>query len=450
MPYTSIMTDQPNWLLVSFDQWRGDWFHQPWLQIPQLKSFASTAWQPNSCITASPQCVPARASWLTGLWPSQLGITRNCDHKLLPDSPSFVRRLQENGWYTSLVGKTHWHPHSRGVDLRDSSLLLKDLGFDEFIEVAGPKALCEVSCDLTDDWINYQPSLLDLYRLDLRERHENKLLVKPSILPTHLYPDIWVANKSISQLSQLAKLSQPWFLWVSFPGPHEPWDTPEPWSFIHQEYQIPPAAGCPGWVYSQPKHSEYYLRQQEWDYKLAHDNFDEVRIDYANHMALLDSQFGRLLDALPQSDQTVISVVSDHGELLGDSNLLYKGCFLEGAIRSLALHSSHSLSPEFPRPAVIGLTDFLHSVSSSLINCSDPSVDFNRFTFSEFGSELLVTDGNYKLTVDASNNPLWATSLAVDPLEQINQLEANDLSSFPLAEFLRAAAAHRTYCADTP
>jgi len=444
------MTYQPNWLLVSFDQWRGDWFQQPWLQIPHLKRFASKAWQPNSCITASPQCVPARASWLTGLWPSQIGVTRNCDHKLPHDSPSFVRRLQENGWYTSLVGKTHWHPHSRGVDLRDSSLLLKDLGFDECIEVAGPKALCEVSCDLTDDWIAYQPSLLDLYRLDLRERHNNKLLVKPSILPIHLYPDIWIANKSISQLTQLSKLSQPWFLWVSFPGPHEPWDTPEPWSFIHQENQIPSAAACPGWVYSQPKHSEYYLRQKEWDHELAYHNFTEVRFDYANHMALLDSQFGRLLDALPQSDQTVISVVSDHGELLGDSNLLYKGCFLEGAVRSLALHHSHCLSPVLPRPAVIGLTNFLHSVCSSLIDCRDLSVDFNHFAFSEFGSELLVTDGNYKLTVDATNNPLWATSLVADPLEQINQLDSNDLTSFPLAEFLSAAAAHRTYCADTP
>lgn len=444
------MTDQPNWLLVSFDQWRGDWFHQPWLQIPQLKKFASKAWKPTSCITASPHCVPARASWLTGLWPSQLGITRNCDHKLPSDAPSFVRRLQENGWYTSIVGKTHWHPHSRGVDLRDSSSLLKDLGFDEFIEVAGPKALCEVFCDLTDDWVNYDPSLLDLYRLDLQERLENKLLVKPSILPTHLYPDIWIANKSIAQLARLTKLSQPWFLWVSFPGPHEPWDTPDPWNFTHQEYQIPPPTPCPGWVYSQPNHSEYFLRQHEWDHKLPHNDFSEVRFDYANHMALLDSQFGRLLDALPNNDQTVITVVSDHGELLGDSNLLYKGCFLEGAIQSLAFHSSSTLSPIIPQPAILGLTEFLHSVCSSLVSSSEFHVDFNQFVFSEFGSELLITDGNYKLIVDSANNPLWATSLIADPSEQINQLETNDPSSFPLAEFLSAASAHRSSCANSP
>ena len=61
-----------NWLLISFDQWRGDWLHQPWLHLPQLRRMAKQGWDGRRCYTSSPQCIPARASWLTGLTPGML------------------------------------------------------------------------------------------------------------------------------------------------------------------------------------------------------------------------------------------------------------------------------------------------------------------------------------------------------------------------------------------
>ena len=120
------MTSRPqNWLLVSFDQWRGDWLDKPELHLPNLKRLVQRSLVVNRCITASPQCVPARASWLPGLWPSALGVTRHTHFSLPPSSPSFVRSLQQQGWHTALIGKTHWHPHAAGVDLRDQSELLQ-------------------------------------------------------------------------------------------------------------------------------------------------------------------------------------------------------------------------------------------------------------------------------------------------------------------------------------
>ena len=66
-----------------------------------------------------------------------------------------------------------------------------------------------------------------------------------------------------------------------------------------------------------------------------------ISADYADHLELLDQQVGELLQALQQrgdASNTAVTVCSDHGELLGDWGLLLKGCFLEGAIRSLFLH----------------------------------------------------------------------------------------------------------------
>ena len=85
------MTSRPqNWLLVSFDQWRGDWLDQPWLHLPNLKRMGQQGWNIPRCYTSSPQCVPARASWLTGMKPSELGVTTNCLYTVPANSPSFV------------------------------------------------------------------------------------------------------------------------------------------------------------------------------------------------------------------------------------------------------------------------------------------------------------------------------------------------------------------------
>ena len=132
-----------NLLLITFDQWRGDWGdpHDPVVSLPALQQIAAEGWSARRCITASPHCVPARMSWITRLQPSQLGVTRNGDVSLPRDAPSVVRPLQELGWHTALVGKTHWSSHDKAGDLRHRLPLLQALGFDTVEEVAGPRAL---------------------------------------------------------------------------------------------------------------------------------------------------------------------------------------------------------------------------------------------------------------------------------------------------------------------
>lgn len=58
--------------------------------------------------------------------------------------------MQLKGWETAVIGKTHWHPHTAGVDLRDKNELLQQLGFEKAVEIDGPRALAEVHYDLTD------------------------------------------------------------------------------------------------------------------------------------------------------------------------------------------------------------------------------------------------------------------------------------------------------------
>ena len=143
-----------NLLIISFDQWRGDWgdMYKPIVNLPALKKLASEGLTLRRCYTNSPQCVPARFSWITGLEPSQMGVTENADVNLPTDAPSKIRELQENGWDTTIIGKTHWSSHYKSKDIRESSNIIKELGFDKVIEIPGPRALKNINCKLTDDW----------------------------------------------------------------------------------------------------------------------------------------------------------------------------------------------------------------------------------------------------------------------------------------------------------
>ena len=332
-----------NWLLISVDQWRGDWLHQPWLQLPHLQRMAREGWDVRRCYTSSPQCIPARASWLTGLTPGQLGVTANAHYTVPADAPSFVRDLRDqHGFHTVLVGKTHWTPHTKGVDLRDNLPLMRELGFEHVREIAGPRALAEVSCELTDRW--QEAGVMEAYCADLLDRYQDGCAhtVRPSVLPDALYPDLWLTGVALEELARMPQ-DRPWLLWVNFPGPHEPFDVPASWRGHHGAIPAPEPRPEDAQELNRraPEGSELARKLQRWPDGLPAEALQALRSDYADHLHLLDAQIGTLLKAMAdRSDgaQTAVSVCSDHGELLGDWGLLLKGCFLEGAMRSLFLH----------------------------------------------------------------------------------------------------------------
>ena len=403
------MTSRPqNWLLVSFDQWRGDWLGQSWLHVPNLRRMGQQGWCIPRCYTSSPQCVPARASWLTGMRPSELGVTTNRSYTVPADSPSFVRDLRTQANYiTTLVGKTHWTPHDHGVDLRDNLPLMRALGFETVREIAGPRAMAKLSCELTDLWRD--EGVLDKYRDDLQRRFRNNcaFTVRPTILPDHLYPDLWLTGVALEELSRLPQ-DRPWLLWVSFPGPHEPFDVPINWRGRFPRGRIPPPMPRPQnpdeLARLAPAGSQLARKIERWPHGLPPEAVRDLRADYADHLALLDFQLGVLLKALDQrtdSSHTAVTVCSDHGELLGDWGLLLKGCFLEGAIRSLFVHR-----PPQPRAAwrrmrfvgqrAFGLTELLWSAAECV---RDPGVGSFGSRIRRLPKDVVVEFADEKLVL---------------------------------------------------
>ena len=424
-----------NLLLITFDQWRGDWGdpHDPVVDLPALQELAAEGWSAQRCITASPHCVPARMSWITGLQPSQLGVTRNSAVSLPRDAPSVVRPLQELGWHTALIGKTHWSSHHKTGDLREHRPLLGALGFDTVEEVAGPRALRRMECALTDAW--RAAGVLEAQRADLTKRYGQgrtaaAWTIRPSVLPQALYPDIWIADRGLELLDSMPS-NQPWLLWISFTGPHEPFDTPAPWHGLHSNSALPLPTPKPSWIDSLPQHAELKRCADGWRELLTPEQIQACRADYADHLKLLNDQLQNILQKLNQrsdADNTAVALTSDHGDMLGDAGMLYKGTFLESAIRVPFIYRAPKRTGHNPQNLsnqALALTDLLGQILEGLPRggALQPILRWGARqpgAVAEFANERLYVRGQRKLCLDVEGVPIWATDLAGDPSEQIN------------------------------
>jgi len=298
-----------------------------------------------------------------------------------------------------------------------------------------------MNCALTDDWA--KAGLLATQRADLEKRYAAgrttaAWTVRPTMLPQALYPDIWIAEQSLEQLDAMPS-NRPWLLWVSFVGPHEPFDTPQPWHGLNQSQNLPAANPKPGWLNQLPEQCELRKTATSWAGKLSPEAIAACRADYADHLQLLDQQVSRLLGKLKQrSDEasTAIAVTADHGEMLGDSEMLYKGTFLEGAIRvpwiyrepgRLRGQAQQNVKQSTLKP--LSLTNLLSQTMAGLINGGEQMELHNwasqqRGAVVEFGAERLLLQGPRKLALDGNGQPLWAIHLGRDPQEQTNVIEA--------------------------
>lgn len=429
-----------NLILITFDQFRGDWGdpYKPVIQLPGLTEIAEQGLTSSRCYTSSPQCIPARMSWITGMHPSQIGVTRNCAARVTQSTPSIIRDIQKKGWKTSIIGKTHWTEHNKPCDLRDTEGLIKQLGFDTVREVAGPRALRHVKCELTDEW-DRNGTYRKKYITDMDERYkkgtDNAWKVKPTVLPNYLYPDIWIGDQARKELDNMPE-DKPWLLWISFVGPHEPFDTPPPWNY--GRYNIENARKQGDWIKNLDEDCELVIKQREWkSKKLNSKDLYSIRIDYANHIKLIDSQVESILRRLQRrSDwkKTAIYITADHGEMLGDAEMLYKSTFLEGSILVPMIYmpprnSKGVRKQKSKKPC--NSTEILQEVvrnleRSGFVGAIEKKIEDSSHVVVEYGREILIVKEEKKICLNRYTERIkWALDLETDRNEMNDLYKGN-------------------------
>jgi arylsulfatase A-like enzyme len=204
-------------------------------------------------------CMPARATLLTGQLVRTHGVIANGIPVPL-DAPNVARCLADAGYRTALIGKAHFEPAS---DPQKSffenwaaarGTTGPHRGFER-MELAGHTGRPGRSLFHYPKWLAERfPAEVEGYypTVDAEGRVNGagggdtgavQVAFNP-IAREHYHTD-WVADRAIDWLCSLAP-GDDWFLWLSFPDPHHPWDPPS--SELHRvpwrELDLPP--GYPG------------------------------------------------------------------------------------------------------------------------------------------------------------------------------------------------------------
>ena len=181
-------------------------------------------------------CMPARSTMLTGQYVRTHGVVAN-GVPLPADAPSVAAYLRDKaGYRTALLGKAHFEP---GFDLQlqwpENSMAAKGLtgpyrGFEHAELAVHVPAFGERALQHYGRW------LIDNHGLEATKGFSPLLAAEPggetgapetriNPIPREWYHTDWVADRTIAYLDSLPDDAD-WFVWMSFPDPHHPWDPP--------------------------------------------------------------------------------------------------------------------------------------------------------------------------------------------------------------------------------
>jgi arylsulfatase len=421
-----IMTDQQRWDALGCS---GGWVRTPWMD-----RIASEGVRFSNCVTNSPVCIPARVSLATGLYPHNTGIWDNIHYDMPESTPTWMQAVRAAGYRTSLFGKTHLHHH--GGDLREREHLLHAYGLDDVDEIGGPRASTSVGSHMTARW--ERVGLWQRYREDYRERFTTKPhMVRPSALPFDEYADVYVGQQAKQYLKGYTR-PEPWCCWVSFGGPHEPWDTPEPYASLYRPADMPPPAVRPRETGPRPQGA--LDRKLEHAKPLTPDEIGALRANYAGNVSLIDAQIGEILqtiEARGELSNTVIAFSSDHGEMNGDAGLIYKNNFLNGAVRvPMLLRTPESMKSPLAGtvsdspvewfdlgPTLVELAggQLMHQqFAKSLQPALAGGAEHRPFAISELDGEIMYMDRQWKMVLNAQGLTYLLFDRERDPGETTN------------------------------
>ncbi|QYY35807.1 sulfatase-like hydrolase/transferase [Ruficoccus sp. ZRK36] len=282
------------------------------IRTPNLDRLANEGLAFTRAYSPSPECVPARASMITGHYPGRTGCYGN--RHTMPsneEQPSFMERLKQAGYHTHGVGKCHFNPDRfalRGFCARETQE--------------------EIPQRREDD--DYASGLLEHGYDWLLEPHgirgEMYYIPQPSVLPPHEHPTHWIGDRTAAYIRDNANSSEPWYLYGSFIHPHPPFAPPVPWHKLYRAPDMP----LPMIPEDRDDLIVYINRYQNRAKYRDNGGIDLnlVRCQRAYYYAcisFIDMQVGRILQALEETGQlanTLILYGADHGEYLGDY-----GCF---------------------------------------------------------------------------------------------------------------------------
>ncbi|SEE08643.1 arylsulfatase [Ruania alba] len=350
---------RPNVVLICVDQWRGDCFSgtgHPVVTTPYLDAWMQTGTRFARAYSATPTCIPARASLMTGLGQERHGRVGYEDGVPWDYQDTLPATFAGAGYQTQAVGKMHVFPEREtlgfdDVDLHDGYLHFVRRRYGDMADA--------------DDYLPWLQQRLGYPADDFEHGlHCNSVVARPWDKPESTHPTNWVTQRSIEFLRERDP-DRPFFLLASYHRPHPPYDPPA-WAFeqyLHQEMPAPPVGD---WTDLWAEHADArspISPVAEYDPR----TLQRARAGYYGHMSHIDQQLNRLFHELSATgaDNTIVCFVSDHGEQMGDHHLYQKTLPYEGSARVPFIISGPGIPAGVVDDDVVELRDVMPTLLSA-------------------------------------------------------------------------------------
>lgn len=289
---------RPNFLIVIPDQLRADAvgaFGSQVARTPNLDALAARGVHFTQAFTQHSVCSPSRVSFWTGLYPHTRG-RRTLTDLIRPDEPNLLRYLKEAGYYVTHIGM-------RGDTFAPGAteLAVHDYGFivEPTVSTFGRMAGTDMATAIPRTfYVGLDPEV---------DAIDNDEAMTRSAIA-------WLADAP----------EQPWAMVLPLFAPHCPFMVTEPWFSMYDRAEMPGrAAHTTG-------HEPAYMQlvRDTWGLDgVSEEDWREIQAVYYGMISRMDDQFGRIMAALEANglrEDTIVIFFTDHGEYLGDFDLVEK------------------------------------------------------------------------------------------------------------------------------
>jgi len=399
------MPKRPNFIFFITDQHRADYLGcmgHPFLQTPNIDAMAAqgTVW--DKFYVASPVCMPNRASLMTCRMPSSHDVRSN-GISLDKRNVTFVELLRDAGYRTALIGKSHVQNHSV-----KPPMLKRPETREGYHHANGPlsEAVRHDLANLTQEKENPAELETPYYGFDhveLATGHGDRLgghyrewllrqdpnadsLLGPenqiphdyscpqavrTALPADLYPSQWIAQRSVDWIN--AQGDDPWFLLVSFPDPHHPFNPPgKYWDmYSPDDMPVPQAFASNDWA--PPPHVAGMIEERKdgnanlngmGTIGVSAREAQEAQALTCGMITMIDDCIGQVRAASGAAEAVQI-FTTDHGDHLGDHKLMFKGAEQYEQITHVPMIWSDPDDPMPKRTNTIGQT---HDLGTTILD----------------------------------------------------------------------------------
>jgi arylsulfatase A-like enzyme len=318
------MTTYPNIVMIITDQQRADTmacYGNSVIKTPNLNKLADESFIFDNAYVSQPICTPSRSTILTGLYPHATGCVIN-NLPLNYDVPTIAEMAPEE-YLTAYYGK--WH-------LGNEVKLQR--GFDEWLSCEDQYRKYYSDDSLLEDLSDYHHYLVAQgYTPDLEDMGRQTFSRDFAAgLPIEHSRAMFLADKTSEFIN--TNKDRPFIIYVGILEPHPPYENAL--SDIHDPDEV-----TLGEAFMQSPGENASKLNQSRETEVPSDikteaDWRKLKAKYWGNVSMVDRSVEKIISALESagiSDRTAVMLTSEHGDQMGDHNILEKSVLYEESAR---------------------------------------------------------------------------------------------------------------------